>query len=91
MNLDMWNKAVICKLCWNLYKEKDASWIKWVHGFYIKGKDLKTMTILGQCSWMIKKIIEVRKHTRLEGGGSVPALSVRKMYLELMGEIPQMG
>lgn len=35
-----WNIAAICKLLWNLAQKKDKVWVRWVHAYYIKGKDL---------------------------------------------------
>ncbi|KAJ8422255.1 LOW QUALITY PROTEIN: hypothetical protein Cgig2_025875 [Carnegiea gigantea] len=38
-NLDVWNKAWIIKLVWEVAKKKDGLWIKWVHRKYLINKD----------------------------------------------------
>lgn len=61
LNLRMWNQAAICKLLWALSMKKEKLWITWVHSYYIKNQDMKTMPIPTQAAWMIRKIITMRK------------------------------
>lgn len=86
VDLNLWNKAAICKMYWKLYEKKDAAWIKWIHGYYIKDKDLRTMAIPQQCCWMIRKILEMRKYVRMEAMEGVQKVSISLLYKELMGE-----
>ena len=39
-NLEVWNKAWIAKLVWEIAMKKDILWIRWVHGKYLINKDL---------------------------------------------------
>lgn len=36
--IQKWNKASIIKHMWSLSQKKDKLWIKWVHTYYLKGK-----------------------------------------------------
>ena len=38
-NMICWNKAIMAKHVWAIGEKKDALWIKWVHGHYIRGRD----------------------------------------------------
>ncbi|KAH0683248.1 hypothetical protein KY289_021000 [Solanum tuberosum] len=35
INMQVWNKAAVAKLCWDLANKEDKLWIKWIH---IKGQ-----------------------------------------------------
>ncbi|XP_060190345.1 uncharacterized protein LOC132619459 [Lycium barbarum] len=62
VNLRIWNQTAICKLLWALSQHKEKLWITWVHIYYIKKQDILTMEMPKQASWMIRKIINMRKH-----------------------------
>ncbi|XP_049378126.1 uncharacterized protein LOC125842887 [Solanum stenotomum] len=55
INMQLWNKATTAKLSWDLAHKEDKLWIKWVHNFYIKGKNPWPES--KQASWMIRKTI----------------------------------
>ncbi|KAF3645514.1 hypothetical protein FXO38_19607 [Capsicum annuum] len=38
LDIQTWNRAAISKLLWNLCKKKDRLWVKWVHLYYVSGK-----------------------------------------------------
>lgn len=44
-NLNVWNQAAICKLLWNIHQQKNRTWIQWIHGYYIKGRDVFELSI----------------------------------------------
>lgn len=61
LNVEVWNKAVICKLMWNLSKKKDRLWVQWVHVYYkkqIAGWSIEAK----QASWIIQKIFKARQY-----------------------------
>ena len=31
INMQLWNRAAIAKLCWDLANKEDKLWIKWIH------------------------------------------------------------
>jgi len=51
-----WNKATTAKLVWAIATKKDALWVKWVHGRYIKGNDWWDYIPPPDCGWTWKKI-----------------------------------
>lgn len=36
-NIQSWNKALLCKLLWNIHKKKKSLWIKWIHHYHFHG------------------------------------------------------
>ena len=55
INLKIWNRSVIAKLCWDLAKKEDKLWIKWIHAYYLKGQSEWKMS--NTASWMVQKIM----------------------------------
>ena len=33
LNMAIWNRAAIAKLCWDLTQKEDKLWIKWIHAY----------------------------------------------------------
>lgn len=60
--LDVWNAAAIMKLFWNLAHKKVVLWIRWVHNYYVKGRDINAIAVPKQASWVIKKIISASEY-----------------------------
>ena len=61
MNLrDMhkWNRVALLKHLWNLARSKENMWVKWVHSYYLKNKDMFTAAIFMHVIWSFKKIIK---------------------------------
>lgn len=40
----IWNKAMLFKILWDIHSNKNNKWIRWIHTFYLKGKDVWTWT-----------------------------------------------
>ena len=85
MNMKVWNRAAIAKLCWDLANKEDKLWIKWVHTYYIKGQ--REWQRRKQASWMIQKIMsmqqsveQVQQQQRKNKG------VIRQMYEHMKGE-----
>ncbi|XP_048498145.1 uncharacterized protein LOC125496667 [Beta vulgaris subsp. vulgaris] len=57
-----WNTAAIGKFFWALAQKQDRLWIKWLHAYYIKRRDVWSMEIPKRLSWALKKILEARNH-----------------------------
>lgn len=93
INLKIWNKAALCKLLWCLYQKKDKSWIRWIHGYYIKHADVWEMEIPKQSTWMVRKILGARDYLKELQGGHCwlrnSSFSIKKMYAALAGR-PQL-
>ncbi|XP_056692018.1 uncharacterized protein [Spinacia oleracea] len=90
-----WNKAAIGKLLWNLAQKKDKAWVRWVHEYYIKGKNITLMNTPSQASWVVKKIFDsVKTLVGCPNGLSFlqsQSYSTRKVYSELRGYLPVTG
>lgn len=88
-NLKCWNQAAICKLLWNVQHMKNRTWIQWIHGYYIKGRDLFEVAIPQQCSWIVRKIFGAREYIqRLQNGKELiqgHSFSIRRLYNDLIG------
>ncbi|XP_058782973.1 uncharacterized protein LOC131657613 [Vicia villosa] len=48
------------KCLWNLCKKADNMWVKWIHMYYLKGKEIMTMQVSTSWSWIFKRIMEMR-------------------------------
>ena len=57
--MQMWNRAAIVKLCWDLANKEDKLWIKWIHVYYIRGQN--EWQKREQASWMIRKIMQAKQ------------------------------
>lgn len=80
----------MCKLLWSVIHKKDRMWIQWIHGYYIKGKDVYDMEPPQQSSWIIRKIFGAKEYfSKLQDGREwvqQPQFSTRKLYKAFMGE-----
>ncbi|XP_070044554.1 uncharacterized protein [Nicotiana tomentosiformis] len=84
-NLQVWNKAAITKTYWDLAHKKDKASIRWIHAYYIKGKNILDIAIPQHASWMVRKILDARKNAQ-----QIPSLNqqknfIKQIYLGLMG------
>uniref|UniRef100_A0A3Q7I408 Reverse transcriptase zinc-binding domain-containing protein n=1 Tax=Solanum lycopersicum TaxID=4081 RepID=A0A3Q7I408_SOLLC len=77
INMNVWNRAAIAMLCWDLANNEDKLWIKWIHAYYLKGHN--------ESSWMIRKIMhakEIVDQVKLKEGKGM----VKQIYDYLRGE-----
>lgn len=58
ITIEHWNKSNLIKLLWNLSGKCDNLWIKWIHYYYIKGRDLMKVSMKNNWSWIIKDILK---------------------------------
>lgn len=58
-NNKIWNTAILTKLLWNIQSNKDFLWIKWVHGYYLKGKNVWEWTTRKNDHPLLKKIEKI--------------------------------
>ena len=58
LNMAIWNRAAIAKLCWDLAQKEDKLWIKWIHAYYLK--DQNVWQKRDQASWMIRRIMNAK-------------------------------
>ncbi|XP_019238224.1 PREDICTED: uncharacterized protein LOC109218324 [Nicotiana attenuata] len=88
-NIELWNKAAICKLLWNICKKKEKLWVQWVHAYYIKDNNIWN-TKPKNASWVIQKIFKARRQFQEaryseDDVSYMERFSTRKMYKALQG------
>ena len=85
INLKIWNRAAIAKLCWGLTNKEDKLWIKWIHTYYIKRQ--REWQRRKQASWMIQKIMSAQQN--VEQGQQLQRKNkgvIRQLYEHMKGE-----
>ncbi|KAG5610816.1 hypothetical protein H5410_022097 [Solanum commersonii] len=55
--LSSWNKVAILKQLWGISMKKDSLWVKWIHYYYIKNRDLEIMDTPKNVASVVRKII----------------------------------
>lgn len=87
IDLEVWNRANLAKLLWNLSGKSDSLWVKWIHEYYLKNKPFIEADLKNNSSWIIKAITKKRNTTQ-----QLPVwidmqhrnkFSMRKVYLAL--------
>ncbi|XP_070056721.1 uncharacterized protein [Nicotiana tomentosiformis] len=101
INMGLWNKAAFLKQLWALAKKRDSLWIKWAHYYYIKQRDLDTMTTPKAVAWVVRQIIDSKqvlmqmntmqgnlnaKLTMLETKGR---FQIKRAYTQLLPQLPK--
>lgn len=91
INLLIWNKAAIAKVCWDLAHKEDKLWIRWINAYYIKHQQIQTMPIPKQACWIVRRIIvarDVLQQTQCSRGDKE---TIKHIYLQLLGNLPRMS
>lgn len=90
LDISVWNKATIGKLLWNLCMKKDKLWVKWIHCYYGRNRNL-LLEIPKQASWVVQKILQATKHF-IRGGYGIEGMlilqvfSTKQFYQKLRGQ-----
>ena len=56
----IWGQALLSKHLWEVQQKQDSLWIRWLHGYYLRGKDFWTCRANSQSSFLWKSLLEVR-------------------------------
>lgn len=77
--------------------DKEILWVQWVHPFYIKGKDINTVSTPKHACWLVRKIFDAREW--LEDATNVAGtwdkysvmgrFSIKKAYLAMLPKFPK--
>ncbi|XP_019233637.1 PREDICTED: uncharacterized protein LOC109214192 [Nicotiana attenuata] len=89
INLMLWNKAAIAKVCWDLAHKEDKLWIRWINAYYIKHQQIQTMPIPKQANWMVRRIIASRDVLQQIQCTGDDKETIRHTYLQLLGDLPR--
>ncbi|XP_058726621.1 uncharacterized protein LOC131597983 [Vicia villosa] len=60
LNLHIWNRVALLKNLWTICMKGDNLWVKWVHTFFLKGKEPLADMQTWNCSWILKHIFECK-------------------------------
>ncbi|XP_019241615.1 PREDICTED: uncharacterized protein LOC109221601 [Nicotiana attenuata] len=92
INLQLWNKAALAKFCWDVAHKQDRLWIKWIHAFYIKDKQLEEMAIPQQASWMVRQILSARTTLQqVQHKQYLKKSMISQFYLQLLRDRPRVS
>ncbi|XP_060190863.1 uncharacterized protein LOC132620187 [Lycium barbarum] len=84
------NKVVLIKTCWDLANKQDKLWIRWIHAFYVKGKEFFHALVQKHALWMVRKLFEMRDTLQQIQIQPVTSHSIiKQIYLQLLGDRPK--
>ncbi|XP_058726214.1 uncharacterized protein LOC131597539 [Vicia villosa] len=91
LNLQVWNSVALMKSLWNICMKVDNLWVKWVHTYYLKGRNYDAEINTNNCTWILKCIM-----TKIQDISGVQHLwnsmiaqakfQMMKVYSMLMGD-----
>ncbi|XP_020272687.1 uncharacterized protein LOC109847864 [Asparagus officinalis] len=64
-----WNTASALKIIWFIHTNKELLWIKWIHGTYLKHRNIWQVEAKVGDSWMWKQILKIRDNVLNLCGG----------------------
>ncbi|XP_019248423.1 PREDICTED: uncharacterized protein LOC109227679 [Nicotiana attenuata] len=92
----LWNRAAICKLIWAVSTRKESLWVQWIHGYYVKNKEIEFMKTPTQACWLVRKILDARKwfgnrnyKVELEKCSKGDKFSIKAAYLSFQPQYPK--
>lgn len=73
---------------WNFANENDVLWVKWVHKYYIKGRNVLLIEVPSEASCIVKKVFDVAKNFANANSNVAQQsnFSIKKMYDVLRGD-----
>lgn len=84
INLYMWNKATVSKLCWDLAHKTDKLQIQQVHYYYVTSSE--QWCIPNQASWIVRKIMSTKNLVdQMLAHNNNQKSMIRQTYLHLLG------
>lgn len=61
ISLEVWNKANMVSLLWDLSGKSSSLWVKWIYTYYIKGKQFMEVNVKSTFSWIMRVILKQRE------------------------------
>ncbi|XP_058761495.1 uncharacterized protein LOC131634890 [Vicia villosa] len=58
LNLHTWNSVAMLKNLWAICMKGDNLWVKWVHTYFLKGRDPMIDLQTTNCTWILKHILD---------------------------------
>lgn len=90
-HFEKWNNAAILKQIWHIDCKADRLWIKWVHTYYVKSRNVFQMSIPNAATWMLKKIIGLRRRVDLVNRPWESMLSGNKFSIQKAYRVLRQG
>ncbi|XP_074590006.1 uncharacterized protein LOC141845903 [Curcuma longa] len=59
-DLHAWNSALLCRALWNLQRQADSLWVRWIYRHYFKTLDLWHWQVRPSDSPLMKKLGQIR-------------------------------
>ncbi|MDV3199971.1 MAG: reverse transcriptase domain-containing protein, partial [Candidatus Phytoplasma australasiaticum] len=59
-NIKIWNAAILVKVIWDIHRNKNSLWIKWIHNFYLPGKEFWSWKPTRNDSALMRSITRIR-------------------------------
>ncbi|XP_058734321.1 uncharacterized protein LOC131606051 [Vicia villosa] len=91
ISLQVWNKAIMGKLLWNIHKKADKLWIRWLDIYFFKNQDVMQWQVKQSSSWMVRKLCSLRdtmKNTPYWEQAEVSdKFKTSDMYKAIMGDV----
>ncbi|GAB2303754.1 hypothetical protein Dimus_038957 [Dionaea muscipula] len=89
--LSSWNKALLCKLLWDIDRKKNRLWIRWISKYYLKGRSV-WITPEGEGSWAWRALMRVKARLQsclslANGDCPVHSMTVAEVYKSLHGAV----
>ncbi|XP_019248378.1 PREDICTED: uncharacterized protein LOC109227632 [Nicotiana attenuata] len=86
VNIHIWNRAAIAKICWDVEAKQDRLWIKWIRSYYIKGQQFMQMPAPKKACWMLRQIFNARADHNLVQRNKQVTITTRHIYFQLLGQ-----
>lgn len=56
----MRNKALLAKQLWSIANKEDSLWVRWIHGWYLKDRNIWDVPLSSTASWHWCKLVRLR-------------------------------
>ncbi|VFQ75853.1 unnamed protein product [Cuscuta campestris] len=86
-NVNVWNKALVMKLNWDIANKKDNLWVRWIHSRYIKGTNFWDYTPKQDTCYYWRRMVKVR--AEFEGMRINGEYTPEEGYQWLLGQPPK--
>lgn len=69
-----WNLATLYKILWDIHSRKNILWIKWIHTYYLRGRDVWTWTCNAADHPLFNRVHKLREHIIVSTGSIQQAM-----------------
>lgn len=84
IDIEIWNKANLIRLLWNLSGKSDSLWVRWIQAYYMKNKHLMEIEVKAGYTWIMKEILDQREDVKCreewDDISKLEKFNMKKMY-----------